>query len=497
MGKSWKIVQRTVASVFHAAAERAPDAVFCKSAEGGLSYAQAAGAVHALAAELAPQVKGRVVALVLPNSKSFMIGYYATLFAGGVPALINHGHPQGTIDILLADLDAALVISDHEHAGHNTWILTDATLGTLATPIDPGLLRDPGTPDTTAAILFSGGTTGLPKQVAHSNAAIIATMERGEWGWPTGAGETWLPVAPFTHIYGYLMGLVNPVIRSGSVVIPERFQPDLILDLLVSEEVTIFGGGPPAIYQALMASEKFAQASFPNLRVCPGGGAPFPMEVHRRWEAATGLKIYEGYGMTEIAPISINTERHGAKQGSAGKPVPDTEIEIVDLDTGDRVLPCGEAGEIRVKGPHMMTCYTGNPEETKSALRHGYVYTGDIGHLDEDGFLTITDRKKNVIFVSGFNVFPREIEELLLTHPAVSGSCVVGAPHPRSGEVPVAFVTLRNPCDADDIARFCNEHLIKYKRPAQVIILPDMPLSPAGKLDRIALVARLAEGAMT
>jgi len=454
MGKSWKIVQRTVASVFHAAAERAPDAVFCKSAEGGLSYAQAAGAVHALAAELAPQVKGRVVALVLPNSKSFMIGYYATLFAGGVPALINHGHPQGTIDILLADLDAALVISDHEHAGHNTWILTDATLGTLATPIDPGLLRDPGTPDTTAAILFSGGTTGLPKQVAHSNAAIIATMERGEWGWPTGAGETWLPVAPFTHIYGYLMGLV-------------------------------------------MASEKFAQASFPNLRVCPGGGAPFPMEVHRRWEAATGLKIYEGYGMTEIAPISINTERHGAKQGSAGKPVPDTEIEIVDLDTGDRVLPCGEAGEIRVKGPHMMTCYTGNPEETKSALLHGYVYTGDIGHLDEDGFLTITDRKKNVIFVSGFNVFPREIEELLLTHPAVSGSCVVGAPHPRSGEVPVAFVTLRNPCDADDIARFCNEHLIKYKRPAQVIILPDMPLSPAGKLDRIALVARLAEGAMT
>ena len=496
-GNSWKIAQHTVASAFRAAALRAPDGVFCTSAEGGLTYAQAAGAIHALAAELMPKVKGRVVAIVLPNSKTFMISYYATLFAGGVPALINHGHPQGTIETLLGDLEAALLISDHNYAGFETRVLNDAMLGALATPVDPNLLDDPSDAGTTAAILFSGGTTGLPKQVAHSNAAVIATMERGEWGWPTGAGEIWLPVAPFTHIYGFLMGLVNPIIRSGSVVIPERFQPDLILDLLMREKVTIFGGGPPAIYQALMASEQFAQAKFPHLRVCPGGGAPFPMDVQRRWEAATGLKIYEGYGMTEIAPISINTEAHGAKQGSAGKAVPDTEIEIVVLDTGDRVLPSGEAGEIRVKGPHMMGGYTGNPEETKTTLRHGYVYTGDIGILDEDGFLTITDRKKNVIFVSGFNVFPREIEELLLTHPAVSGACLVGGPHPRSGEVPVAFVTLRSACDAQEIIRFCKEHLIKYKRPAQVIILPEMPLSPAGKVDRIALVARLAEGGCT
>jgi long-chain acyl-CoA synthetase len=426
-----------------------------------------------------------------------MISYFASLIAGGTPALINHGHPPGTIDTLLGDLNAAVILSDRDHVGHETRVVNDVSVDKLATPIDPSVLNDLSKTDTTAAILFSGGTTGLPKQVAHSNAAIIATMERGEWGWPSGAGEIWLPVAPFTHIYGYLMGLVNPLIRSGTVVIPERFQPDLILDLLVDEGVTIFGGGPPAIYQAIMGSEKFPNATFPNLRVCPGGGAPFPLDVQRRWEAATGLKIYEGYGMTEIAPISINTEAHGVKPGSAGKPVPDTTIEIVDLETGDNVLDSGQTGEIRVKGPHMMQCYTGNKAETDIAVRHGFVYTGDIGVIDEEGFLTITDRKKNVIFVSGFNVFPREIEEFLLTHPAISGACVVAAPHPRSGEVPMAFVTLRSAIDAEDIVAFCNEHFIKYKQPAQVIVLPEMPLSPAGKVDRIALGATLVDSAET
>ena len=487
--------EQTVATAFRAAVLRAPDAIFCKSAEGGLSYREAAGAIDALAQEIGPQVQGRAVALILPNSKTFLIAYYATLFAGGKPALINYGHPQGTIDTLLGDLDVALVISDRDNAGKDTRVLNDTLVDAMATPIQAHQLSDPTTADTIAAILFSGGTTGLPKQVAHSNAAVIATMERGEWGWPTGEGEVWLPVAPFTHIYGFLMGLVNPIIRSGTVVIPERFQPDLILDLLMAENVTIFGGGPPAIYQAIMASDQFAGAKFPRLRVCPGGGAPFPMDVHRRWEAATGLKIYEGYGMTEIAPISINTETFGAKLGSAGKPVPHTQVEIVDLKTGDTVLPRGEEGEIRVKGPHMMERYTGNQAETDITVRHGFVYTGDIGIVDTDGFLTITDRKKNVIFVSGFNVFPREIEELLLTHPAVSGACVVAGPHARSGEVPVAFVTLRDVSDEDKILAFCADHLIKYKQPSQIIILPEMPLSPAGKVDRMALAARLGEGA--
>tara|TARA_R110002110_G_scaffold414492_2_gene644689 strand:- start:4697 stop:6166 length:1470 start_codon:yes stop_codon:yes gene_type:complete len=478
---------RTIAAAFTAAVKKAPEAIYCKTSTGALTYGQAAGAIQSLADELRAEVEGQPVALILPNSKAFLIAYFAALFAGGKPALINHGNPPATISKLLADLKPAVVLSDQTQPDCTTRILNDALVEDLVKPVDLATLIDPSTPQDVGAIMYSGGTTGLPKQVPHTNVAIVATMERGDWGWRTGAEEVWLPVAPFTHIYGFLMGLTNPLMRAGAIVIPERFQPDLIVDMLADEGVTIFGGGPPAIYQAVMSSAKFSDAHFPKLRICPGGGAPFPLDVHKRWQAATGLKIYEGYGMTEIAPISINTEENGVLPGSAGKAVPDTEIEIVDLETGDRVLDLGEAGEIRVKGPHMMTGYTGNPEETAIALRHGFVYTGDIGTLDAEGFLTITDRKKNVIFVSGFNVFPREVEELLLTHPAVSGACVVARAHERSGEVPVAFVTLRADVNADEIRDFCAENLIAYKLPAEVIVLSQMPLTPAGKLDRTAL----------
>ncbi len=483
----WKMEAQTIASAFKVAAERNPDAIYCKGSTGTLTYGQAAGAIQSLADELRADVQGRSVALILPNSTAFLIAYFATLFAGGTPALINHGNPPATISKLLDDLGAVVTLSDHEHSTGRTRILNDALVESLLKPAELAELTDPSTADDIAAIMYSGGTTGLPKQVPHTNAAVIATMERGDWGWRTRADEVWLPVAPFTHIYGFLMGLANPIIRAGSVVIPERFQPDLIVDLLASEGVTIFGGGPPAIYQAVMSSAKFADARFPELRICPGGGAPFPLDVHKRWEAATGLKIYEGYGMTEIAPITINTEAHGVLLGSAGKPVPDTTVEIVDLETGDTVLGTGEAGEIRIKGPHMMAGYTCSPEETAIALRHGFVYTGDIGTLDAEGFLTITDRKKNVIFVSGFNVFPRELEELLLAHPAISASCVVSRIHSRSGEVPVAFVTLRTAADEAGILSFCKDNLIGYKMPAEVIILPEMPLTPAGKVDRTSL----------
>ncbi len=487
----WEISAETVAQVFVAAVQRTPDAPYCKGPNGALTYGQAAGAVQALADELGDGICGQPVALILPNSNAFLIAYFAILFAGGKPALINYGHPDATIRKLLDDLQSPLVISDREFDGFPTRRLDDLMLKDLVQPVKPEPFKMAGDAagggGDVAAILYSGGTTGLPKQVPHTNTAIIATMERGDWGWRTQENETWLPVAPFTHIYGYLMGLVNPIIKSGAVVIPDRFHPDLIVDLLMRERVSIFGGGPPAIYQAVMAAQKFSEAKFPHLRICPGGGAPFPLEVHKRWHAATGLKIYEGYGMTEIAPISVNTEEHGIKPGSAGKPVPDTLVQIVDLETGTTVLPAGQTGEIRVQGPHMMTGYVCSPEETDLTLKHGFVYTGDIGTLDDQGFLTISDRKKNVIFVSGFNVFPREIEELLLTHPAISGACVVGAAHPRSGEVPIAFVTLRADVSAAQILDFCRENLIAYKLPTQVNILSEMPLTPAGKVDRMAL----------
>tara|TARA_Y100000385_G_scaffold289411_1_gene358788 strand:+ start:7746 stop:9248 length:1503 start_codon:yes stop_codon:yes gene_type:complete len=491
----WKIDADTISQIFLTSARNTPGAPYCKTASVELSYSDAAGAIQTLANELDTDLRGRPVAIILPNSAAFLIAYFAVLFAGGKPALINHGHPRSTVNNLLADLDAVLTISDCTFEGVPNRLLNDKMIKELRKPVCLETLYDPGTASDIAAILYSGGTTGLPKQVPHTNASIVATMERGDWGWQTQDRDVWLPVAPFTHIYGYLMGLANPLMRGGAIVLPERFQPDLIVDMLVDEKITIFGGGPPAIYQAIMASEKFEAANFPNMRICPGGGAPFPLDVHRRWWAATGLKIYEGYGMTEIAPITINTEHNGVKPGSAGKAVPNTIVEIVDLEMGTAVLGAGETGEIRVKGPHMMMGYAGNPEETMQTIKHGYIYTGDIGTIDEAGFLTITDRKKNVIFVNGFNVFPREIEELLLDHPAISSSCVVSQSHARSGEVPIAFVTLRSEAEIEEILAFCRKNLISYKLPARVFVLDALPLTPAGKVDRIQLQNSLEETA--
>lgn len=483
----WAIQAATVAEIFRAAADQNADRIFCKSSAVELTYAQAVNAIDSLAEQLGQGAKGRTVVIVLQNSPAFLVAYYAALFAGAAPALVNYGHPDETIEKLLVGLDIAAVLSDRDIPGLSTTSFDDADLLSLAQKPNAGAPSGDGKADDVAAILFSGGTTGLPKQVAHSNNVLVKKIERMEWGWPTGDGEIWLPVAPFTHIYGFLMGVLNPVLRAGTIVIPPRFHPDIIVDMLADERITVFGGGPPAIYQALMASAKFKDASFPDLRITPGGGAPFPLDVHRRWHAATGLPITEGYGMTEIAPIAVNTEHGGMKPGAAGKPPPDTVIEIVDLQTGQDVLPVGQTGEIRIKGPHMMTGYAGNPEETALTLRGGYIYTGDIGHLDDEGFLIISDRKKDVIFVKGFNVFPREVEETLMNHSAIGGACVVGREDPRAGEVTVAFITVEHSINAEDVRQHCAELLTNYKVPEDIIIVDELPLTPAGKVDRMAL----------
>lgn len=491
----WAARFATMTEMFLEAARAHLSRTYCKTDDLKLSYGEAALAIGVLAQELGPSVRGRAVALVLPNSPAFLVAYYAVLAAGGHPALVNYGHPDATVFKLLDDVDLAAVLSDREIPGLDITHFDDAAVPALVSGGSAGDAGDATGPDAPAAILFTGGTTGVPKQIAHTNEMLVRAVERMEWGWPTHEGEIWLPVAPFTHVYGFLMGVLNPVLRGGTIVIPSRFHPDLIVEMLGSEGVTVFGGGPPAIYQAIMASEKFADACFPDLRVCPGGGAPFPMAVHERWTAATGLPITEGYGMTEIAPICVNTESDGMKPGAAGKAVPDTVIEIVDIQTGLEVLPAGETGEIRIKGPHMMRGYSGNQEETEIALRDGFVYTGDIGLIDEDDFLIISDRKKDVIFVKGFNVFPREIEEVLISHASVSGACVVGREDERAGELPVAYVTLRSDVEMAELSAFCAEVLADYKLPSQIIAMDVFPMTPAAKVDRSELRHQASEPA--
>ncbi len=464
-----------------------PETLFCANEEIRFSYADTLAAVQGFAQVFAARIKGADVAIFMPNSLAALITYYGVLWAGGVPALLNAALPAKTGADLLDSLAPGFVFADRPlDFAPDAEVVGKASLAEwrdlkITFPSACGSGNDPATS------FFTGGTTGVPKRVCYSHEMLLCAGERMQWGWPMRAGEVFLHLAPFSHIYGYIMGVCVTVQVAGTAIIPPRFHPREALELMERERVTVLGGGPPAIYQALMSDPSLKTRDLSTLRVCPGGGAPFPQAVHARWKRLTGLAIYEGYGMTEIAPITVNTIVHGARAGAAGKPVPDTLVEVVDVDTGTRKMPTGEAGEIRTRGPHGMRGYVANPEETAKAIRDGWIYTGDIGTLDAEGFLTITDRKKDVIIHKGFNVFPREVEETLMRHEVVTGACVVGAPDKQAGECIIAYVTCAEPVDPEVLIAHCRAYLVAHRLPARVEILPELPLTPAGKVDRIAL----------
>ena len=473
------------------AARSNPKVIYCKSSKHEFTYEKFVFACIELSKKIEKKnLRNKSIGILLPNSISFLLTYFAVLLSGNTPALLNYLLPDIALGKLLDNLQPSLVISDKKLLKYEfLTVKMDDYLDVETSNIEK--LDNPCSTYEVGAILFSGGTTGIPKQVNHSHRCILSMVERMEWGWPTKSNERWLVVAPFTHIYGFLTGVTNPLLRHGTIFIPETFEPTLVVEKISSERITVFGGGPPAIYQALLSVEKLEKKLVPKLRVCPGGGAPFPVAVHKIWQERVGIPIYEGYGMTEIAPISVNTLEKGTKLGSVGKAVPNTTIEIVDIETGKKVLGPGVTGEIRVKGPHMMLEYVGNAEETTQTIKDGFIYTGDIGVLDKEGFLSITDRKKDVIFVKGFNVFPREIEEQLMSLPNVASVCVIAKQDDRSGETPVAFITLKSQLDVSMLKKHCEESLLPYKVPSDFIVLESLPLTPAKKIDRIALKNKL------
>ncbi|MFL5287384.1 MAG: class I adenylate-forming enzyme family protein [Rhodopila sp.] len=447
---------------------------------------------------------GEVVALVLPNAPIFQLGFFAAMQALAVPALLNPAYPAAALLPLLQTVTPHVVLrapATHESVtrlaaelGIPEVICLDADIMTL--PVSPGRLpeRRRAAAEDKAALLFSGGTTGVPKVIEHTHRMLVAATRCSEYVWPTAADDVFLPIAPFTHIYGLLQGVLAPLSAGAETVIPDRFQPAEIVELMARHRVTFFGGGPPALYAALLAASNLAAADLSSLRVCPAGGAPFPVELMQRWRRATGCVIHEAYGMTETAPISGTNTLTGVRPGSVGKPVPCNEVQLVDIETGTIVLPPGERGEVRVRGPHMMAGYRNAPEETERTLREGFLHTGDIGHLDAGGFLFITGRRKAMVFVKGFNVFPREVEEVIHTHPKVAAAGEVGVPDLRTGgDKLVAFVTPRQDeiLAVEEITAHCAACLAAYKCPAEVRIVAQLPMTSAQKLDRLRL-ARVA-----
>ena len=289
--------------------------------------------------------------------------------------------------------------------------------------------------DALALLQYTGGTTGRAKGVELTHSAIAINVAQREALLPTRRGDRILCMMPLSHAYAMAMGLFLALHCAGTLVILPRYQPDEVLAAVTRERIGVFLGSP-TIFNGLLAHPGFAQADWHTVHTCYSGSSALAAATLERWRDAVGAPVYEGYGQTEAGPVlTFNPVGGLVKPGTVGVPVPLTEIQIVDVVTGEQVLPTGECGEIRARGPQVMRGYRNRPEETAQALRGGWLYTGDIGEFDADGYLSIRDRKKDMVIVGGYNVYPREVEEVLFAHPDVVDAAVVGRPDDYRGEI--------------------------------------------------------------
>jgi len=346
------------------------------------------------------------------------------------------------------------------------------------------------TPEDKSAMFFTGGTTGLPKGAEHTHAMmeLFCRVMNSMWRLDMDT-ERILSVAPIFHIWGHHFVNIMPIyIRATTVIVP-LYKPDDVLAAFEDHAITVFAGGPPAIYMGLLGSEKIGSTDFSNLKYCLAGGAACSEYLLKTWEAKTGCVMLEGGGMSEGAPVSGNPT-HGERRFMSAGPVPPlTEIEIVDLENGENVMPVGERGEIRIKADTFTNSYRNRPQETAEAIRDGWLYTGDIGYLDEDGYLFYVDRKKEMILVGGFNVYPREVDEVLLGHDAIGEAAAVALPDDFSGEVVRACISLvpGEALSEQEVIDYCAERLVKYKVPKVVEFFDELPKTGPAKIDKLKL----------
>jgi long-chain acyl-CoA synthetase len=339
-----------------------------------------------------------------------------------------------------------------------------------------------------ACLQYTGGTTGTSKgaMLTHANLVINAYQATS---WLTGGRdekEVFVAALPLFHIYAMTCVMISSVLLGGTVIILPRFELRAALNVVRKYHPTIFHG-VPTMYVAFNGAPHVERYGFNSLRVCMSGGAALPVEVRQKFEALTGGKLVEGYGLTETSPVThVNPPEGSPKTGSMGLPIADTEARIMDLETGTREMSVGEIGEIAIRGPQVMKGYWNKPQETALVLRDGWLFTGDVAKKDADGYFYIVDRKKDMIIAGGYNIYPREVEEVLFECPKIKEAAVIGVPDSYRGETVKAFVVLRDGVVAtkettDEIIAFCRERMASYKVPRQVVFRDSLPKSGVGK----------------
>lgn len=484
-----------------------------------LTYKEFFGASSAFARALhdVGMKKGDVVAIFTPNTLHFPVAYYGALMAGCTVTCIGALAKEGTLQFQLNDSEAKAIVvhesllptymnvSESVKTIEKVFVAREDISKDLKLPSDkfidfnkiilerkgtepPRVEIDPK--NDLACLQYTGGTTGIPKgaMLTHFN-MVSNAIAFSTWIMSKDAQDVFLAALPLSHIYGMTTSMNAPIYSAGTIVLLRRFDVKLVMEVIQKYAITIFCG-VPTMYALIVASPDVKNYNLRSIRCCISGGSPLPPEVQRRFRDLTGAVIVEGYGLTECSPGThtnpIDPTYRTVKVGSIGLPWPDVDAKIVDLETGSKELPPGEIGELIIKGPQVMKGYWKRPKETDEVLRDGWVYTGDIAKMDEDGYFYIIDRKKDLIKYKGYSVYPREIEDIIYEHPAVKLCAVIGKPDPIAGEVPKAFVVLKDGASLteEELIAFLKERLEPYKLVKEIEFRKELPLTSAGKVSR-------------
>lgn len=497
-------VPKSVVHMLADAARERPDAPALRFEGARLNYRQYAAAVAALAQQWRDRVQpGDRVALVMQNSLDLAVATYAVHALRAQVVALNPGYSARELSAILEDAAPALLVWDQTtKANAVEWAptLTGARLivtsgGAAFAALAESGARLPGdlpTHDDLATLQYTGGTTGRSKGVNISHRHLAFNLAQREALLPTHYGqERGLCVMPLFHVSAVAMCLHLSCYGASELIIHRRFDAAATIAALANERITVFSAAP-TIFHGLVSHPDLVAADLSSLHACYSGAAPLPPEILARWEALTGSPILEGYGMSEAGPCMTYNPVNGVrKPGSVGLPVPGSTVQIVSLDDPEQILPVGAEGEIRVRGPHVMVGYRNLPNETAAALREGWMYTGDIAALDEDGYVFIRGRKFDTVNVGGFKVYPREIDEVLLAHPAVLDAATCGVADAHYGQVVHAWVVLQPgvQISPQELMDYCASQLVRYKVPRAIGVTARLPKTSVGKLSRRELKA--------
>lgn len=481
-----------------------------------ITYAGLQSQVEELAAALEGLgvKKGDRVAIHLPNCPQFPIAFYAALSLGAIAIPCNPMYVARELTHQLNDSETETIITLTSFYKMIKELQPKTTLkNIIAVNLEEdsvkietddysfaSLMKEYGgkqaqpvevLPEDRAAFMYTGGATGVSKGAILQHRHLLANaLQLKAWAPDLKNGEEiFLSVLPLYHSYGLTLALNLPVLTGNKMVLLPRFELRSVLQTIDREKPTRFPG-VPTMYVAINNAPDLHEYDLSSIKVCNSGAAPLPVKVQEVFEKITGGKLTEGYGLSEASPVTHSNPIYGKNvPGSIGLPIPDTEMKIVDIETGDTELPIGECGELCVRGPQVMEGYLNMPEETAQSLRDGWLYTGDIAKVDEEGYTYIVDRKKDMVIAGGYNIFPRDIEEVLYTHPKIKEAAVAGISDPYRGETLKAYVVLKEgeTLTEEEVIEFCKENLAAYKVPKLVEFRTELPKTMVGKILRRAL----------